>query len=77
MGLNYTKGNILLNDLLRSDISMICVNVYQTVACPEFYVSFHEGMGCNQKHLYHTLSVVVTPAPVWVPIQRPLIPMFA
>jgi hypothetical protein len=56
---------------------MICVNVYQTVAYSEFYVSFHEGMGCEQKHLYHTLSVAVTPAPVWVPIQRPLIPMFA
>ena len=33
----------------------------------------HRAMDSDKKNLYHTRSVAVTPAPVRVPTQRPLV----
>jgi hypothetical protein len=43
--------------------------------CPLKRPVVHEAMGCGQKKLL--ASVVVPPAPVWVPSQRPLAPSVA
>ena len=69
-----------------------CLGPYLTAACLEFHIGCRLGRellpwpyaaprcpcshGLWPKKFYHTRSVAVEPAPVWFPIQKPLLPSF-
>ena len=44
--------------------------------CPYAATDALQSLGLQPKKLYHTCSVTVTPAPVQVPTQGPLVPSF-